>query len=292
MSQIASRTAVLALAIVLIGRISVANRVEAQVDSAISVETVASGLEAPWEIAFAPDGRAFITERPGRVRVMINGQLQEQPWATLNVASTSESGLMGLALDPSFASNGWIYVAYTYRGADGNLLNKLARIREDPATGTGAEDAVLVDGFRANSIHDGGRVRFGPDGNLYWTVGDAGTDVLAQDPSVPNGKIHRLETDGSAPADNPWPGSTVYSYGNRNAQGLAWQPGTGQLFATEHGPSGRPTCCQDEVNRIDAGQNYGWPVITGDEQREGMISPIWQSGSNVTWAPGGATFVS
>ncbi len=292
MSPLASRIIFLSLAIVLIGRFSVADPVEAQVDPSLSIETVARGLEAPWEIAFAPDGRVFITERPGRIRVMINGQLQDQPWATLNVASTGEAGLMGLALDPLFASNGWMYAAYTYRGADGSLVNKLARLREDPATGTGAEDAVLVDGVRANSVHDGGRVRFGPDGKLYWTVGDAGTDMLAQDPAIPNGKIHRLETDGSAPADNPWPGSTVYSYGNRNAQGLAWQPGTGQLFATEHGPSGRPTCCLDEVNRIDAGQNYGWPVITGDEQREGMISPIWQSGSNVTWAPGGATFVS
>jgi glucose/arabinose dehydrogenase len=264
----------------------------AQIDSAITVETVAGGLEAPWAIDFAADGRAFITERPGRIRVMTNGQLQPEPWAILNVAATSESGLMGLALDPGFAANGYAYVAYTYRTADGTLLNKLVRMREDPATGSGYEESVLVDGVRANSVHDGGRVRFGPDGKLFWTMGDAGSDMLAQDPASPNGKIHRLETDGSAPADNPWPGSTVYSYGHRNPQGLAWQPETNLLFATEHGPSGRQACCLDEVNRVAPGQNYGWPVITGDETREGMISPVAQSGGSETWAPAGAAFVT
>jgi glucose/arabinose dehydrogenase len=265
---------------------------QAQIDPAITVETVATGLEAPWAIDFAPDGRVFITERPGRIRVMANGQLQPRPWATLNVAATSESGLMGLALDPDFASNGYVYVAYTYRTSDGTLVNKLARLRDDPSTGGGYEEAVLADGVRANSVHDGGRVRFGPDGKLYWTMGDAGSDMLAQDPTHPNGKIHRLETDGSAPADNPWPGSTVYSYGHRNAQGLAWQPGTNALYATEHGPSGRQACCLDEVNRVEPGQNYGWPLITGDETRAEMLPPVAHSGASETWAPAGAAFVS
>ncbi|MFN0073817.1 MAG: PQQ-dependent sugar dehydrogenase, partial [Chloroflexota bacterium] len=221
----------------------------AQTSDSVTVETVARGLEAPWAVAFAPDGRTFISERSGRIRVMVNGSLVDQPWATLDVANTGEAGLMGLALDPDFATNGRVYVAYTYRSPGGELVNRLVRLREDPATTLGVEDAVLIDGVRANAVHDGGRVRFGPDGKLYWTMGDAGADSLAQDIASPNGKIHRLETDGSAPSDNPWPGSTVYSYGHRNPQGLAWQPTSGQLFASEHGPSGRPVCCLDEINR-------------------------------------------
>lgn len=259
---------------------------------AIDPATLASGLEAPWAVDFAPDGRVFISERPGRIRIMVNGQLQEQPWATLEVASTGEAGLMGLTLDPAFAANGLLYVAYTYRSPDGGLLNRVVRMREDPSTGRGTMDAVLVENVRGAAIHDGGRVRFGPDGKLYWSMGDAGVDTAAQDLGSPLGKIHRMETDGSAPADNPWPGSTVYSYGHRNPQGFAWHPETGQLYATEHGPSGRQGCCLDEVNLIQAGGNYGWPLITGDERGEGLISPIWHSGTDGTWAPGGAAFAT
>ncbi|MEK7873471.1 MAG: PQQ-dependent sugar dehydrogenase, partial [Chloroflexota bacterium] len=195
--------------------------------------------------------------------------------------------------DPQFARNGYVYVAYTYRGGDGRLLDRLARLREDPASGKGVLDRVLWDGVPGGSIHDGGRVKFGPDGKLYWTLGEAGNAALAQDISSLNGKILRLNPDGTVPADNPIPGSPVYSYGHRNPQGLAWQPGTGRLYATEHGPSGGlQGCCRDEVNLIEPGKNYGWPVIAGSQTREGMVSPVIQSGDTVTWAPGGAAFVT
>jgi glucose/arabinose dehydrogenase len=257
----------------------------------LPVETVAGGLHAPWALDFAPDGRIFITERPGRIRVVANGQLVDQPWATVEVAASGEAGLMGLALDPSFATNGRVYIAYTHR-TGGGMRNRLARLREDPSTGRGVEDLVLVDGVQGANVHDGGRVRFGPDGKLYWTMGDASNAALAQDLGSPNGKIHRLETDGSAPPDNPWPGSTILSYGHRNPQGLAWQPGTGLLFSTEHGPSGPQGCCVDELNVILPGANYGWPLIRGDERLEGMMSPVLHSGTSDTWAPGGAAFVT
>lgn len=218
--------------------------------------------------------------------------MQPEPWLTLNVAEVGEAGLLGLALDPQFPQRPFVYVAYTYRGEGGRLQNRLARLRDDPASGKGALDQILLESVAAGNNHDGGRVKFGPDGKLYWTMGETFNGSLAQDLSSPNGKILRLNPDGTVPSDNPFPGSFVYSYGHRNPQGLAWQPGTGRLYETEHGPSGEKGCCQDEVNLIEAGKNYGWPAISGNESREGMVTPILQSGDTVTWAPGGATFVS
>jgi glucose/arabinose dehydrogenase len=256
-----------------------------------NVEIWVTGLDVPWELAFAPDGRIFVTERGGRIRIIEGGKLLPQPWMVLDVAATGEGGLLGLALDPDFASNGFVYVAYTTRAGAG-LQNRLVRLREDPATHTGVMDRVLLDGIPGNVFHDGGRVKFGPDGKLYWTMGDAQNGALAQDVNSLNGKILRLNPDGTIPDDNPFPGSPVYSYGHRNPQGLAWQPGTGRLYETEHGPSGTPLCCRDELNLIEPGKNYGWPTITGDQTHAGMVSPVLQSGNNVTWAPSGATFVT
>jgi len=259
---------------------------------ALSTEAVLRGLEAPWAIDFAPDGRIFLTERPGRIRIARDGQLQTAPWMTLEVADVSEAGLLGLALDPQFAQNRFVYVAYTYRSATGRLVNRLVRLRDDPATGRGTLDRVLMDEVAGAPNHDGGRVRFGPDGRLYWTMGDAQQQDLAQDRASPNGKILRLNADGTIPGDNPLPNSPVYSVGHRNPQGLSWQPGTRRLYATEHGPSGGQGCCRDEVNYIEPGGNYGWQVITGDERRDGMLPPVIHSGTSLTWAPGGAAFVS
>ena len=137
----------------------------------IRVETFVGGLDVPWEIAFAPDGRIFVTERPGRIRTIVNGQLQPEPWLTLDVAATGEGGLLGMAVDPSFAQNRFVYVAHTYRNASGDLRNRLVRLWEDAATGKGVLDKVLLDDVGGGSIHDGGHVKFGPDGKLYWTVG-------------------------------------------------------------------------------------------------------------------------
>jgi len=256
-------------------------------------EEFINNLDVPWEMAFAPDGRNFLTERPGRIRIVKDGQLQSEPWMSLDVAAVGEGGLLGLALDPEFAENHYVYVAYTYRSAQDKLQNRLVRLREDLLTGKGVMDKVLLDGAAGNSIHDGGRVKFGPDGKLYWTVGEAGNPQLAQDLSSLNGKILRINPDGTIPADNPFPGSPVYSYGHRNPEGLAWQAGTGRLYATEHGPSGGTGGTgQDEINYIEPGKNYGWPVIHGDQTHEGMVTPIIQSGESETWAPSGATFVT
>lgn len=257
----------------------------------MSIDTLVGGLDVPWSLAFAPDGRIFVTERPGRIRIVSDGRLLPDPWAVLDVAVTGEGGLLGLAIDPGFSENRFVYVAVTYRASSGDLRNKLVRFKEEPATGKGGLDKVLLDNVMGSSIHDGGRVKFGPDGKLYWTIGDAGNMQLAQDLSSLNGKILRLNPDGTIPPDNPFPNSPVYSYGNRNAQGLAWQPRTGRLYETEHGPSGGSVGTgQDEVNYIQPGNNYGWPSAHGSQSQPGMMSPMLQSGS-ATWAPSGATFV-
>jgi glucose/arabinose dehydrogenase len=257
-----------------------------------SIDVLIKGLDTPWAIDFAPDGRIFITERGGRIRVLERGHLRPDPWMTLNVAASGEAGLLGLALDPRFAQNFFLYVTYTYRNVSGKMQNRLVRLREDAKSGKGLLDKVLIDNVAAANNHDGGRLKFGPDGKLYWSMGDAQESRRAQNLSSLNGKILRLNSDGSVPTDNPFPNSYVYSYGHRNPQGLAWQPKTGRLYATEHGPSGFQGCCRDEVNFIELGKNYGWPEVRGDETREGMVPPVIHAGTSETWAPAGASFAT
>lgn len=248
------------------------------------VTIYARGLEIPWAIVFAPDGRAFVTERPGRVRMIRDGRLDPSPVAVLPVAHVGEGGLLGLALDPEFPRRPFVYVYYTYE-ADG-LRNRVERLREEE--GRLLRDRILLDGIPGASLHDGGRIKFGPDGTLYIGTGDARQPDLAQDPRSLAGKILRITKDGEIPGDNPIPGSPVYSLGHRNVQGFSWHPQTKVLYATEHGPIG-----QDEVNLIRPGGNYGWPEVTGDghAQKPRYVAPLAQSGRE-TWAPSGATFIS
>jgi glucose/arabinose dehydrogenase len=246
------------------------------------VEVVARGLEVPWALAFAPDGRLFVTERPGRIRAVKDSQLIPTPVATLSVAAAGEGGLMGLALDPAFAKNGYLYVCYTAstgsRAFGGKLINRVVRLTL--RDGSARDERVLLDNLPGASIHDGCRLKFGPDGKLYVTTGDAAEPPLAQRMDSLAGKILRLNADGSIPADNPFPGSPIYSLGHRNPQGIAWDS-AGRLFAAEHGPS-----AHDEVNRILPGRNYGWPDVTGKGGEPRFADPLIESGSN-TWAPSG-----
>jgi glucose/arabinose dehydrogenase len=247
-------------------------------------------LNTPWQIAFATDGRIFFTERPGRVRVMKNGVLET--WLDLtNVVEVGESGLLGIALDPNFSTNGYVYIAYTYSTPASQFNNRLVRCKENTVTKKGAEERILIDEIRGQRNHNGGPIKFGPDGKMYWTVGDGFDDTRPQDLNSLNGKILRLNGDGTIPADNPFPNSFVWTYGHRNVQGLAWQEGTNTLFVTEHGPSSPTECCNDEINIVEKGKNYGWPLIKGLQTRAGMETPIFYSGTSVTWAPSGAIFV-
>jgi len=252
-------------------------------------EVIAEGLEIPWEVAFAPDNRILVTERPGRVRVIQNGQLQPDPILTVQTAGSGEGGLQGMALDPDFAANKFVYL-YISSGSGNTLTNRVVRYRD---TGSAlAEPKTLVDAIPGNNNHNGGRLAFGPDKKLYVTTGDSQEPSLAQDKNSLAGKVLRLNPDGSTPADNPFAGQPgargeVWSLGHRNPQGLAWDD-SGTLYLAEHGPSGDlGQCCKDEVNKIDKGANYGWPEVTGDQKRDGLVNPILQSGNATTWAPAG-----
>ena len=249
--------------------------------ASVSVETVAGGLEVPWGLSFAPDGRLFVTERPGRIRVIEEGRLSPDPWATVDVQSTGEAGLMGIAIAPDFATSGAVYVVGTFASAAG-LVNRVVRLTEREGRGVGAE--VVVDGIPSGRFHAGAAIAFGPDGLLYVTAGDAREPRSAQRPADLAGKVLRYRPDGAIPRDNPVPGSPVFAFGVRNAQGLAWHPDGGDLVATEHGPSGFPDerlrTDNDELNVIVAGANYGWPTVAGARSDTGFVAPI------VAWNPG------
>jgi len=242
------------------------------------VEVVARRLETPWALAFAPDGRLFVAERPGRIRLVAGGRLQRKPVAVLKVVERGESGLMGLALDPRFDDNGFLYVCYTADIGGGRGVNRVGRLtfRDGVAT----NEVVLLDRLPAAEMHDGCRLKFGPDGKLYFTIGDAGVPELAQRLESLAGKILRVNADGSVPADNPFAGSPVYSLGHRNPQGLAWDR-EGRLIAAEHGPTGR-----DKINLIRPGENYGWPRVRGKAGDARYVDPLIESGDD-TWAPSG-----
>ncbi len=251
----------------------------------VKVVTVAENLQIPWEIAFAPDGRIFFTERVGNLRVIENGQLNPEPVAILDVG-TVEGGLLGLALDPNFEQNHFLYLYYTYFEFP-FTYNKVVRFTEKD--NSLLDELILVDKIPGAAIHDGGRVKFGPDEKLYITTGDAGNSNAAQDLNSLSGKILRINPDGTIPSDNPFADSMIFSYGHRNPQGLDWDPVTGKLVITEHGPSGERGVAHDEVNVIEAGKNYGWPKIIGGEHDPEFVDPIIHTGED-TWAPSGATF--
>jgi glucose/arabinose dehydrogenase len=241
------------------------------------VETVADNLQVPWSIVFTPDNRIIFTERPGRVRVIENGRLRAEPLAVIgDVEARSESGLMSLALHPQFASNRWLYLAYAYN--QGEQFVRVVRYRE---TGAGLADRqLIVEGILAAPNHAGCRLRFGPDGKLYITTGDATERNLAQQMDSLSGKTLRLNDDGTVPTDNPFINQKgarpeIWSVGHRNAQGLDWQPGTNLMFQTEHGPSGFDgPGGGDEVNIVEKGKNYGWPTIHHKATAAGLEAPL------------------
>lgn len=237
------------------------------------VETVLSNLEIPWSIVFDNEGNLFFTERPGRLQILRKGTTKPQVIAELDeVRHSGEGGLMGLALHPDFARNRYIYLSYTYTFKR-NPANKVVRFRFQNERLIDWLDIVPY--LPGSSVHNGCRIKFGPDGKLYISTGDAAEREIAQDLSSLGGKILRVNDDGSIPDDNPRPQSLIYAYGVRNPQGFDWHPVTGMMVETEHGPSGFDgPGGGDEVNIIEAGKNYGWPVIHHRETKAGMVSPL------------------
>ena len=196
------------------------------------------------------------------------------------MAHVGEGGLLGIAVHPEFETNSFVYVYYTYE-SDENLANRVVRYRKEGEALV--DEKSIIDDIPGARFHDGGRIKFGPDGHLYVTTGDSLATELSQDKKSLVGKILRLKDDGSLPPDNPVTGTYVYSFGHRNPQGLAWD-GEGRLWSTEHGQSGT-----DELNLIEPGKNYGWPTARGDEKATGLESPMIHSGRG-TWAPAGMAY--
>jgi glucose/arabinose dehydrogenase/putative cell wall-binding protein len=259
----------------------------------MTTAVVQGGLSIPWDVAFLPDGQMLVTERAGRVRVYASGSPGASLVRTINIPVTAsgESGLMGIAVDVDFASNRYVYVCAS-QTVSGAWRNRVLRYTINSTGGWGSLK-VLVGGMLANTIHNGCAVEMSRDGRLWVSMGDAGNGNLAQNRSSLNGKILRMNREGGTPADNPVIGglrNIVYSMGHRNVQGLAIRPGTGQVYAVEHGPN-----VNDEINRIVAGGNYGWPCHTGNVtsacgSSATTIGSLWASGGS-TIATSGGTFV-
>jgi quinoprotein glucose dehydrogenase len=238
----------------------------APASAAITFEPVATGLSFPSNMAFTPDGMLLFAEKDtGDIRVIRDGELVEDPLAHVDVLSSSEQGLLGLALDPAFATRPWIYVYYSDQALH---LNRLARIRADDAA---APPEPLLDALTTkHGYHNGGDLVFGGDDKLYVAVGEVHEAERAQDPDDLGGKILRLNPDGSTPSDGPFgPENAAYSMGHRNSFGLCVDPSTGDLWETENGPGS-----DDEVNRIERGGNYGWPDQLGPGGEPAFIDPV------------------
>ena len=263
----------------------------------VRVETVAKDLEIPWSLDWLPDGTMIFTERTGSLNVLDDVGKEPVQILAMDVGG-GEGGLLGVAVDPDFENHSYIYVYYTYQDLF-SMYNMVERYQYDVDTGELYDKRTLIDKIPASSWHDGGRIQFGPDGMLYVATGDAIVPDLSQDPASLAGKILRIDRDGSIPEDNPIPDSPVYSMGHRNPQGMDWDSNN-ILVATEHGPSGMMGIGHDEINLIEPGRNYGWPVVIGDgdgtkhggdddDDDVQYTPPIFHTGVT-TWAPSGSEF--
>jgi len=251
----------------------------------LRAEEVVTGLEVPWGIAFLPNRDMLVTERPGRVRLVRGGKLVQKPVATINVTDSGEDGLLGIATHPNFAENRFFYVYYT-ADQNGSQVNRVERWRLSQNGLTASPDRVIVDNIPVAQFHNGGRIRFGPDGMLYIGTGDAREPQSSQDVNSLAGKILRVTPDGQIPADNPFEKSPVYITGIRNTQGFDWRDKS-TLWVTDHGPSGDlGRRGHDEVSLAKAGDNLGWPTIYRCESRQGLVTPsiVWRE----ALPPGGA----
>lgn len=242
--------------------------------SGFQSNVIAQNLKVPWAIDFLPNNTLIFTQRDGEVNLLEPGG--SETVGKINVTANGESGLLGLAVDPQFSQNKYVYVYYT--SSNGNRVSRFV------LNGNLQNETVLLDKIQSNTIHNGGRIKFGPDGLLYITTGDAGNSSSAQDINSLSGKVLRMNKDGSVPVDNPFK-NLVYTYGNRDPQGLAWSP-NGTLYESEHGETHN-----DEINILVPGGNYGWPIYQGNSSASGYISPIVLY-ANYTLAPSGIAFLN
>lgn len=274
----------IALATVLISTVAIAREIKPPLSAATSddwtMEVVADGLDYPWDIEVAGE-RLVVTEAGGNVVFAENGRLSRFPLQTSDpILRDGGGGLLGMALSKDFDTSGTAFFYHSYASEDG-LANKVIQARFD---GTAwRETGVLMDKIPGHRLYNGGRIAIGPDGNLYVTTGWTENRARPQDITNLAGKVLRMTLDGGVPADNPFPGSYVYSYGHRNPQGIAWDQ-RGRLMVAEHGQS-----AYDEINLVKSGGNYGWPLVSGNDERQGMEKPLLHSASE-TWGPSGIAF--
>ncbi|MCA1061005.1 PQQ-dependent sugar dehydrogenase [Rossellomorea aquimaris] len=246
----------------------------------VESEVVAQNLSIPWSIQKLGDG-IYITQRTGGIVEIKDGKKSViKTNLSRTLSARPEAGLLGFVLHPDFKMNQLAFAYYTYDDA-GDPYNRVVVLKR--RENQWSEEKVILDRIPGGQYHQGGRLEIGPDHMLYMTTGDATKQDKAQDLTYLGGKILRMKLDGGIPSNNPFDDSYVYSYGHRNPQGLAWDQ-DGELYDTEHGPNGF-----DEINLIEAGHNYGWPKITGDEKEKSLISPLAHSGEP-SWAPSGADF--
>ena len=250
----------------------------------LDVDVIVDGLNNPWEIVFGPEGEIFFTERDGRIWKIENFG-EAKVIETFPKSGSMEGGTLGLALHPDFKNNQKIYIYQTNLELE-FFQNKVFSFTVDGDTLT--DKQVVIDNIPGAPWHDGGRIKFGPDGKLYITTGDAINPGWSQDLSSLAGKILRINPDGTIPDDNPFDSSPIFSYGHRNPQGIAWSDG-GLFVSSEHGPSGEMGYGHDEINVIVKGKNYGWPKVVGDSSDDIFVNPIIHSGQS-TWAPSGMVF--
>lgn len=251
----------------------------------VRAEQVVAGLEVPWGIMFLGNRDMLVTERAGRLRLVRDGRLVPKPVAELAISATGEGGLLGIVPHPEFADNRLFYLYYTAE-VRGRSVNRVERWRLSTNAASAAAERTTVANIPAARYHNGGRLRFGPDGMLYIGTGDARQPRLAQDPESMAGKVLRVTHDGQVPQDNPFQGQPAFVIGIRNTQGFDWHNET-ILWLTDHGPTGEMgRTGHDEVNVASAGANLGWPPIYGCENAENMLAPV------LTWdeavPPGGA----
>lgn len=235
-------------------------------------DVIAQDLQVPWAIDFLPNNTMIFTQRHGEVKIV--DPAGSETVGRINVTLHGESGLQGLAVDPDFSNNNYIYVYYT--ASDGNRVSRFV------FNGTLKNETILLDKIPSNNIHNGGRIKFGPDGLLYITTGDAGNNASAQDLNSLAGKVLRMDKNGSIPVENPY-NNYVYTYGHRDPQGLAWSS-NGTLYESEHGDTHN-----DEINILVPGGNYGWPLYQGNKTAPGYIAPMIVY-TDYTLAPSGIAF--
>jgi len=233
----------------------------------LTAQVVAVGASFPTALRFLPNGDILFTEKnTGNVRIVDDGILLPTPVYHVDVNTGSERGLLGLAIDPDYANNGWVYIYYTKTNGTENEV-----LRFTVTNNVGGSPTSIVPSLPANSNHDGGRLEFGPDGKLYVTLGDVGTSSNAQSDGTPAGKVLRYNPNGTIPADNPVGGNPMFAKGLRNCFGLAIDPGSGTVFVSENGPG-----CGDEMNRVGSGLNYGWPIVPCGGTQAGFVDPLYE----------------